>query len=85
MVSASGELLQNTLDCVAEFICKTSWKLTEDDKEVNGIEHAGIHLSLKKLAQYDKINTEKGEYTFGQAACKFLKEDTVRAISLTLN
>lgn len=76
--TAHGDILRETLDSLSKFICNVPWTVTEDDKTVNAIEHAGIHISLKKIAQHDKVNTEKGEHTFGKAICEFLSEETVR-------
>lgn len=68
------------MDSLSKFICNVPWTVTEDEKQVNAIEHAGIHLSLKKIAQHDKINTEKGEYTFGKAVCETLTDETVQLV-----
>ncbi|KAJ8965143.1 hypothetical protein NQ314_004368 [Rhamnusium bicolor] len=56
----------------------------ENEKEILGIEHAGMHMTLKKLAQHDKINLENGNPTFGAALIEKLN-DEVLAIWLKLN
>lgn len=66
-------------------ICQPDWKLLEDGKEINGIEHAGLHLCCKKIAQNDKNKLESQEYTFGNAILENLTDEIVNNITFIFN
>ncbi|KAL1494562.1 hypothetical protein ABEB36_010140 [Hypothenemus hampei] len=65
--SGSGNVLEEALCKVAKTITDTQWKIQDGDKEIAGIEHAGIHMTLKKLAKVDKLSIEQGKPTFGSS------------------
>ncbi|XP_044732054.1 protein penguin [Chrysoperla carnea] len=79
--------LQATLKNISHHICDKNWTISEkaDNKEekgeieqISGIEHAGLHMTLKKLAQNDKILSEKNVgFTFGSILLETLTDDTV--------
>lgn len=61
----SGKVLDETLSKVVETITEVDWKIQDGENEVLSIEHAGIHMALKKLAQHDKVASANGKVTFG--------------------
>ncbi|XP_066139835.1 protein penguin [Euwallacea fornicatus] len=73
--AGSGDILKETLSKVVETILQPDWKIRDTDKEVIGIEDAGIHMTLKKLAQHDKVALEQGKATFGATLVDALSSD----------
>lgn len=67
---------------VCDVIVNPEWQIKEGDKNVSGIEHAGFHMILKKLAQQDKVFKSKKEITFGDVLIKKLEDEIVRTIKL---
>ncbi|CAH1992102.1 unnamed protein product [Acanthoscelides obtectus] len=64
--AGSGEELQNAYKSLVEVIIKPEWKIKEsENKEILGVEHAGIHMILKKITQHDKSNSTSCDSTFG--------------------
>ncbi|CAH0563589.1 unnamed protein product [Brassicogethes aeneus] len=82
--SGSGEDLKEAYKSIVGVICDVDWKIKENDAEIDGIEHAGFHMVLKKLAQHDKVNLEAKEPTFGEFLIEKL-DDTLLQMWLKLN
>lgn len=80
MLAACGNEVEYTFDNLAKVITNIDWKIKENDKEVQGIEHSGLHMVLKKIAQNDKLNIEKNLPTFGASLMKSLTKDVVSSI-----
>lgn len=60
-----------------DVITNLEWKVKEKENNILGIEHPGLHMTLKKLAQYDKTNLENGNPTFGCVLAKKLNDEIV--------
>lgn len=73
----SGEDLEEAYKSLVAIVTNPEWKVKENDKEVAGVEHPGLHMVLKKLAQHDKTNLEAELPTFGQFLTKELNDDAV--------
>lgn len=73
----SGEILQKTYSAIVQIITNLEWKIKEKEEHILGIEHAGMHMILKKLIQHDKVNLQTGSKTFGEALLKNLNSDLV--------
>lgn len=54
--------------------------MKDGENDVFGIEHAGIHLMLKKLLQHDKTAKENDRPEFGAAVVEVLNDDIVSII-----
>lgn len=75
--TASGQGLENALNSLSKQITAVDWKIQENNTEMFGIENSGLHMTLKKLAQNDKVASASGKYTFGEAIVKSLSDETV--------
>jgi len=75
--------VSDALQSVAETIADRHWKVKDDENEIQGIEHSGLHMILKKLAQHDKTLGD-ADTTFGKAVLDALKDKAVK-LWLTLN
>lgn len=63
--------MSKAFERIAEVIVDPSWKVKDECSEINGIEHAGLHMVLKKLVKNDKVLLARGEETtFSQAVTK---------------
>jgi D-mannonate dehydratase len=51
---------------------------------VAGIEHSGIHFTLKKFAKLDKEKIKENLPSFGEALVEILNQETVRFCCLVL-
>ncbi|KAJ8983930.1 hypothetical protein NQ317_008632 [Molorchus minor] len=69
--------LAKVYESIAGVLVDPEWKIKEKEKEILGIEHGGIHMMLKKLAQRDKMNLENGNTTFGSVLVGKLNEDVL--------
>lgn len=74
----SGEELNVALDSVCKLIVKSDWKVKNEKDEINGVEHAGLHMVLKKLAQHDKVYAKNGDITFGGVLINYLVDDVLK-------
>lgn len=61
---------------VAQLIVDNEWKVKINEEEFLGIEHAGLHMTFKKLIQNDKDATED-KPTFCEALLQHLADDVV--------
>lgn len=78
VVLGAGPDFESAIKTVAQTVTDVAWRVKENDKEVNGIEHAGLHMSLKKLLQHDKaIVSDNRDYTFGRALLEVITDETV--------
>ncbi|CAG9827685.1 unnamed protein product [Diabrotica balteata] len=75
--AGSGEELGAAYTSLADVIVNPEWKVKENENDVLGVENAGIHMALKKLAQQDKVRLENQETTFGSILIEKLSEDTM--------
>ncbi|XP_045476576.1 protein penguin [Harmonia axyridis] len=75
--AACGKEVEHTFESIVKVITNADWKIKENEQEIQGIEHAGLHMVLKKIAQHDKINTENDLPTFGGALLKLLTDDVL--------
>ncbi|XP_017890649.1 pumilio homolog 3, partial [Ceratina calcarata] len=73
----NGVKLNEAFNAVAKFITDPKLKIKEGDNENKLVEHAGLHMMLKKLIQNDKELQEKGESTFGEALLNYLKPNVI--------
>lgn len=73
----AGQVLSDTLEKVAELIVNKEWKIKENEEEILGIEHAGLHMTLKKLIQNDKDATKNDKATFSRALVNYLDSNVV--------
>lgn len=74
----NGEKLIKAFHAVATFVTDLKSKITEGGNEHKLVEHAGLHMMLKKLIQNDKELQEKGEPTFGAILDNYLKADVIK-------
>lgn len=70
-------MLKQAYNSIVGIITNLDWKIKEKDNELLGIEHPGMHMMLKKLAQHDKNNIENNSYSFGEALIRKLNTDLV--------
>ncbi|XP_023026299.2 pumilio and CPL domain-containing protein penguin [Leptinotarsa decemlineata] len=76
--------LEKAYNSIVDVISNPDWKIKETDKETLGIEHAGMHMLLKKLAKYDNDSTVTKYVTFGECLAKKLNDDMLK-VWLKLN
>lgn len=62
---------------VCELIIDENWKITEDQEEVAGIESAGLHMVLKKLAANDLHTLATSKTSFGECLSKLITVEVV--------
>lgn len=74
---ATGEKLKQALDSIAIFITNKKSIIKDGNNKYKPIEHAGLHMVLKKLIQYDKELQSKEEITFGEVLLPHLKRNTI--------
>ncbi|GJQ72037.1 putative RNA binding protein [Trypoxylus dichotomus] len=77
--TGNGDLLKEALEKVAEVIVDHNWKIKENEEEILGIEHAGLHMTLKKLVQNDKQAIQNGKPTFSEALVNILEESVIKS------
>ncbi|KAK9309799.1 hypothetical protein QLX08_000621 [Tetragonisca angustula] len=73
----TGEKLEKAFEVIVMFITNSKSKIKEGDKEYKPIEHAGLHMMLKKLIQNDKELQEKNENTFGKILIDHLETNII--------
>lgn len=73
----TGEKLEKAFEAIIMFITNSKSKIKEGDKEYKPIEHAGLHMMLKKLIQNDKELQEKNENTFGKILVDHLETNII--------
>lgn len=78
----SGKVLDEALSKVVETITEVVWKIQDGENEVLGIEHAGLHMVLKKLAQHDKVASANGKVTFATNLIDALTDKVVSIFRL---
>ncbi|XP_060521561.1 protein penguin [Cylas formicarius] len=76
--AGSGDDLRNALSKIVDTVTDSDWKIQVGDTEVLGIEDAGIHMTLKKLAQHDKVALEMNNPTFGRFLVDALNDDVLQ-------
>lgn len=69
--------LKTALSSIADIIVNPDWKIKEAENEINGIEHAGLHMILKKLAQHDAVALQESKTTFGECLCSKVTDEAV--------
>lgn len=69
--------MKNCLESLSKVIVDSEWNIHENEITMKGIEHPGLHMILKKLAQHDKIFSSKGDVTFGEVLLELLTQDKV--------
>lgn len=60
-------------------LAEEDWKLKNGEEEIAGIEHPGLHMMLKKLAQNDAVALKSSKTTFGECLCSTINDETVRS------
>ncbi|CAK9831679.1 Pumilio homolog 3 [Anthophora retusa] len=73
----TGKKLKAAFKSVVEFITNLESKIKEGDNEYMPVEHAGLHMMLKKLIQNDKELQEKNESTFGKVLVNHLETNVI--------
>lgn len=63
--------VKDAFEAIARVIVDPSWKI----EDVSGVEHAGMHLVLKKLLMNDKKNAE----SFGESLLRILDEEIIKS------
>lgn len=76
-IAGDGQILAEALNKVAETIVSNDWKIKDGKEDVLGIEHAGLHMTLKKLVQNDKDAIKNGKPSFSQALSDHLQDEMV--------
>ncbi|XP_050588499.1 protein penguin [Bombus affinis] len=71
------EKLEKAFEAITIFITDLKSKIKEGDEEYKPVEHAGLHMMLKKLIQNDKELQEKGESTFGKILVNHLETNII--------
>ncbi|XP_033222257.1 pumilio homolog 3 [Belonocnema kinseyi] len=67
--------LKPAFEAIADFILNPDSKIVEEEKEHKPIEHAGLHLILKKLIQLSQVFLEKKRTSFGQVLAERLDKE----------
>ncbi|VEN59005.1 unnamed protein product [Callosobruchus maculatus] len=76
--AASGEELKDLYQSLVNVIVEPEWKIKESDsKEILGVEHAGLHMILKKITQHDKANSTSYDSTFGYILSESLNSEII--------
>uniref|UniRef100_A0A6P7GEJ8 Protein penguin-like n=1 Tax=Diabrotica virgifera virgifera TaxID=50390 RepID=A0A6P7GEJ8_DIAVI len=75
--AGSGPELEAAYTGLGDVIVNPEWKVKENENDILGVENAGIHMALKKLAQQDKVRLENQDITFGSVLIEKLTEDTL--------
>lgn len=75
--TGTGEKLEKAFEAIVIFITNSKSKIKQGDKEYKPIEHAGLHMMLKKLIQNDKELQEKNENTFGKILVDHLETNVI--------
>ncbi|XP_076162947.1 pumilio and CPL domain-containing protein penguin [Ptiloglossa arizonensis] len=73
----TGEKLKQAFKSIATFITDSTVRIKEKDLEHRTVEHAGLHMMLKKVIQNDKELLIKGETTFGDELINHLEADVI--------
>lgn len=63
---------------MSELLVDGDWKLKNGEEEIAGIEHSGLHMMLKRLAQNDAVALKTSKTTFGECLCSTIDDETVR-------
>ncbi|XP_076478480.1 pumilio and CPL domain-containing protein penguin isoform X2 [Bombus vancouverensis nearcticus] len=71
------EKLEKAFKAVTVFITDLKSKIKEGDEEYKPVEHAGLHMMLKKLILNDKELQEKGESSFGKILVNHLETNII--------
>ncbi|EFA09038.1 protein penguin [Tribolium castaneum] len=74
--SGRGEGLKKALESLVQIIVNPDWTIKANDKEISGVEDAGIHMVLKKLAKNDQ-NIENCDCTFGSLLINSMSDETL--------
>lgn len=73
----TGVKLKQAFESIAKFIINSEAKIKEGDTESDLVDHAGLHMMLKKLIQNDKKLHMKKETTFGEILINHLQISTI--------
>lgn len=75
--AGTGSVLEEALSSIVKVISDVSWSISEGDKAILGIEHAGLHMTLKKMTQFFKtLPVDKGA-TFGKILIDNLTDEVI--------
>lgn len=69
--------LKTALLNISKVLVEGDWKLKNGEEEIAGIEHPGLHMMLKKLAQNDAVASKTSKTTFGECLCDTVDDETV--------
>lgn len=75
--AGSGDDLVKVYNSLVDVITSLEWKIKEKENDILGIEHSGLHMTLKKLAQHDKANLENGNSTFSGMLAEKVTDEAV--------
>ncbi|XP_076686974.1 pumilio and CPL domain-containing protein penguin [Andrena cerasifolii] len=75
--AATGEKFKQASESIARFITDSEGKIKDGDVEYDLVDHAGLHMMLKKLIQNDKKMHGEGEPTFGEVLADHLKTNVI--------
>ncbi|XP_053994995.1 protein penguin [Hylaeus volcanicus] len=73
----TGEKLEQAFESIATFVTDLKARITENDAECKIVEHAGLHMVLKKVIQNDILLSAKSETTFGEILINHLKTNVI--------
>lgn len=62
---------------ISKLIIDENWKVKNGDEDIAGIEHSGLHMMLKKLAQNDAVASKASKTTFGECLSSTIDDETV--------
>lgn len=85
IVAGSDPHLKEALLKLSELLIDEDWKVKNGDEEIAGIEHPGLHMMLKKLAQNDAVALKSAKSTFAGCLCSTIDDETVRAFYRPMN
>lgn len=71
------EKLKKAFESISEFITNPESRINEGDNKHKPVEHAGLHMMLKKLIQNDKELQEKNESGFGEVLVNHLQTNII--------
>ena len=74
--AGTGDALRNAIESIVKVIVNPEWKVKAKEEEILGVEDAGLHMLLKKLAKHDQ-NVEDQNSCFGACVIESLPKETV--------
>ncbi|KZC10744.1 PREDICTED: protein penguin [Dufourea novaeangliae] len=76
--AGSGEKLKQAFESIAKYITDSQTRIKEGDAEHKVVEHAGLHMMLKKLIQNDEKLQGRNETTFGEILTSHLNVNIIQ-------